>query len=224
MKIDFNHALIYYFKDSDLLKKILLLYLIFIASFIPIIGLFLPFLISGYLAANTNSRIFRPNDSALYEWRNISHFFKTGCKTLVPLIISFFPLGIGLSFFMITAILGGLAGAKGGAATGFGYLVFFVCCLITLLLVLLYLLPAYLVFTTNLECKSFFNFKAITFILSKNHCKDYLHLVWYYFLFTLATIIIPFVIFFLPFILLAFVDINAQFVRQVFAIARDKIE
>ena len=84
---------------------------------------------------------------------------------------------------------------------------------------MIYVDTAFLVFSTNLKFDSFFNFKAIKFILVKN-ISDYavysLIRLGYGIVMTIGVICTLGLLF--PLLYFVFADLNAQFIRKIFKI------
>ena len=217
MNINIEQSLSYFKKDPNCHKAYWSLFKISFLSLIPFIGaIIVSITYCGYAFILTNTRIFKPQDM-MPQW-NFKKIFGVGIK------YALFSLLISIILFPITLIIN--IATKDISQTPIGFTIF----ILFYLLYIIFLDLAIMLYTTNLRFNSFFNFKAMKFILINNFNKyigfsiikmgiilAYTALI----IISLITIIGP--IFLIPFLTFTISDLNAQFIRQIFKTTPKKI-
>lgn len=228
VKIDDKLAISYFLKDKKkFFKSVLVFYGIFICfivlACIPIIGIIpcilFGLIFSGYWMNNAHIRVFKPTNEPP-ELRNFKKIIDIGFKFLAADFLLKIPviLVILLPFFA-------MAGDSGKTQNEI-LIPFIIIYIVVITLYCLYVSVAMLAFIGDLKFKSFFNLKAIKYIIKSNCIKGYiLRMILYYLLFSVAIGILAAtlvgLIFFplVMFILIAVMsDIQAQYVRAIFKI------
>ena len=164
-KIDNKRAFDYFRQDKELVKKIVLLYVIIVVAailqgsvFLSIIGLLFNLFVAGYFAYNAHTRALKP-DSSLPDMKDIGKYMLVGLKQVAGTSIPIFLFGV-LSALIVIPIA-----AHAKHLTIFSVLIL---ALLFLLFSIYYLIPVQVVFAANLKFSSFFNFNALKQIIVQN--------------------------------------------------------
>ncbi len=222
IKLDDKRAREYFKEDKDFKKKLLTFYGFCLLCIIPFLNFILiPFFaikFLGYFLTNTRNRVFKPN-SNLPNWNDKGQL-GIGFKAMVANLIIGIPVNILFCVFVSPLL------APGNSSMAFGFLM----AVILFLVPMIYFAIAVLAFVTDFKIKSFFNFKAINYILKNELFVSYISkMAIYFILYFLAQIIagitvigiiaVPAIIF----IFFAIIsDIQAQFIRHAFKIGQKK--